>query len=248
MAPPPLQALPGNGKRWALFLDFDGTLVDLASSPDRIQVPRGLPQLLERLFGRFAGALAVFTGRSLSDLDRHLGLRLPAAGQHGVQRRMEAGVTPREVSVPALDRARERVHELAEAWPQLLVEDKGSTLAVHYRAVPEAGARVHALLREIVAASGRELEIQEGKYVYELRPAGIDKGVALEAFLRVPPFSGRLPLAVGDDVTDETAFAAALRAGGAAVKVGAGESRAAWRLDTPRSVRAWLENGMEHDE
>lgn len=248
VVPPPLHALAGNAKCWALFLDFDGTLVDLAPSPDKIEVPHELPQLLKRLSDRFAGALAIFTGRSLSDLDRHLGLSFPAAGQHGAQRRMEIGMAPREASVPALEMARERMHELAAAWPRLLVEDKGATLAVHYRAVPDAGARVHALLREIVAASGSELEIQEGKYVYELRPAGIDKGAALDAFLQVPPFSGRLPLVVGDDVTDETAFAVALRAGGAAVKVGAGESRAAWRLDTPRSVRSWLENGVEHDE
>lgn len=237
--------LAGEVGRWALFLDFDGTLVDLASSPEMITVPRALPRLLKGLSSRFAGALAIFTGRSLADLDRHLGIRLPAAGQHGVQRRFEAGAQPWEASVPRLDDIQHRLRELSGSWPGLLVEDKGSTLAVHYRAAPEAGEQVRGLFEEIVQAAGEALDIQEGKYVYELRPAGVDKGAALEAFMDMPPFAGRVPLVVGDDVTDEAAFEAALKAGGVAVKVGEGTTRARWRLEAPQAVRQWLQGILE---
>ena len=177
----------------------------------------------------FNGALAIFTGRALADLDHYLGIRLPAAGQHGVQRRVDVGEPLWRASATLLDGARASVHKLAAAWPRLLVEDKGSTLAVHYRAVPEAGGRVHASLAAIVDASEGALEIQEGKYVYELRPAGVDKGAALKAFMNTPPFAGRVPLVVGDDVTDEAAFTEAIGAGGTAVKVGGGVSLAPWR-------------------
>ncbi len=244
-APPPLHALTDDGRRWALFLDFDGTLIDLAPSPEEIKVPPELPRLLQELATRFTGALAIFTGRALANLDRHLGIHLPAAGQHGVQQRLEADEQPREISLPSLDEARSSLQELIAAWPRLLVEDKGSTLAVHYRAEPKAGEQVNALFAEIVAASGDALEIQEGKYVYELRPTGVDKGKALEAFMQTPPFAGRLPLVVGDDVTDEAAFAVALRIGGSAVKVGEGVTCAPWRMASPRNVRTWLQDMLE---
>ncbi len=228
-----------------MFLDFDGTLVDLAPSPEEINVPPELPRLLQELATDFAGALAIFTGRTLANLDRHLGIHLPAAGQHGVQRRLKADEQPQEIPLPSLDGARSRLHELIAAWPRLLVEDKGSTLAVHYRADPGAREQVHALFEEIVAASGNTLEIQEGKYVYELRPAGVDKGVALNAFMQTPPFAGCLPLVVGDDVTDEAAFEAALRAGGSAVKVGEGVTCAPWSIASPYKVRIWLQAMLE---
>ncbi len=228
-----------------MFLDFDGTLVDLAPSPEEINVPPELPRLLRELATGFAGALAIFTGRTLANLDRHLGIRFPAAGQHGVQRRLEADAQPREISMPSLDRARASLGELVAARPRLLVEDKGSTLAVHYRADPEAGDKVRALFADIVDASGNALEIQEGKYVCELRPAGVDKGMALDTFMETPPFAGRLPLMVGDDATDEAAFAAALRSGGSAVKVGEGATCAPWRIASPSNVRIWLQDKLE---
>lgn len=231
--------------RWALFLDFDGTLVELAPSPDKISVPPELPRLLMGLSQRFAGALAIFTGRALADLDHHLGVRFPACGQHGAQRRVEAEGEVWQADMPPLDRVRDGLRALTETWPKLLVEDKGTTLAVHFRAVPEAGGSVRAVLDKFVDQSKSTMEIQEGKYVYELRPAGVDKGIALEEFMSVPPFAGCLPLAVGDDVTDEAAFESALRAGGSAIKVGAGATHAPWHLDNPHSVCAWLGNLQE---
>lgn len=239
-APPPLQSIAPDAKGWALFLDFDGTLVDLAPTPETIVVPPRLPPLLRALLARFDGAVAVVTGRSLSDLDRHLGSKLPASGQHGAQWRSQPDQAPIERSVPALEAVRRRVKELTDARPGLIVEDKGATLAVHYRNEPEAGERVNALLDELARASAGALEVVMGKCVCEVRPVGVNKGAALEAFLRAPPFSGRRPLMVGDDVTDEAGFDTALRAGGAAIKVGEGESCAPWRLSTPDDVRVWL--------
>lgn len=244
-APPPLLSLAGEAGRCAVFLDFDGTLVELAPTPDAIVVPPGLPDLLQDLSARFSGALALVTGRSLSNLDRHLGLSLPAAGQHGAQWRLTPGGSAVEVDAPTLKAARDRVRELARAWPGLVVEDKGSTLAVHYRGAPEAGREVTALLDALAQDSGGELEALTGKSVCEVRPAGVHKGAALDAFLREPPFAGRLPLMVGDDVTDEAAFAAALGAGGAAIKVGEGNSLAPWRLPGPAAVRSWLAEAPE---
>ena len=246
-APPPLLSVAGDAGRWALFLDFDGTLVELAPTPEAIVVPSRLPGLLQALSGRFSGALALVTGRSLSNLDRHLGRSFPAAGQHGAQWRFVPDQPPRERHEPALEAARRRVHELAGSRPGLVVEDKGATLAVHYRAVPEAGREVHAELEALARASSGALEVISGKSVCEIRPAGADKGAALDTFLGTPPFAGRLPLMLGDDVTDEAGFAAALRAGGAAIKVGEGESLAPWRLPTPSSVLTWLSEALEED-
>jgi len=244
-APPPLLSVAGDARGWSLFLDFDGTLVDLAPTPEAIVVPPRLPSLLQSLSVRFDGALAVVTGRSLSNLDRHLGLSLPAAGQHGAQWRFRPGQAAAEEPLPALDAARHRVRELAEAWPALVVEDKGSTLAVHYRGAPEAGRDVDAVLAGLAQASPDTLEVVRGKSVCEIRPAGVNKGAALEAFLHEPPFAGRLPLMVGDDVTDEAGFVAALNAGGTAIKVGEGESCAPWRLPAPQAVRTWLSAALE---
>lgn len=244
-APPALLSFIGNAREWALFLDFDGTLVDLAPTPEAIVVPPHLPSLLRALSSRFDGAVAVITGRSLVNLDRHLGFSPPAAGQHGAELRLQSSAVPTNPSASAPAALRQRVGELAAAWPGLVVEDKGATLAVHYRAVPEAAKYVNAALAELAQASANTLEVVMGKSVCEVRPAGINKGAALDAFLRAPTFSGRLPLMVGDDVTDEAGFAAALRAGGSAIKVGEGETCAPWRLPAPEAVYAWLSADLE---
>lgn len=243
--PPPLRSIAGDARKWALFLDFDGTLVELAATPEAIRVPPGLPSLLRGLSNYFTGAVAVITGRSLANLDRHLGFSLPAAGQHGAELRLQSSAAPTNLSAPALDALRQRVGELAAAWPRLVVEDKGATLAVHYRAVPEAGEQVNAVLTQMAQASAQTLEVVMGKSVCEVRPVGANKGAALDAFLHEPPFSGRRPLMLGDDVTDEAGFAVALWAGGSAIKVGEGESCAPWRVPAPTAVRAWLSAALQ---
>ncbi|MGH8226213.1 MAG: trehalose-phosphatase [Gammaproteobacteria bacterium] len=244
--PPPIAQLVSDPGEWALFLDFDGTLVDLAASPDAIQVPPALSPLLSDLRERFGGALAVLTGRALADLDRHLpGARLAAAGQHGAELRRHPQDRETVVESPALGAARIEFEHFGAEHPGVFMEDKGASLALHYRAAPEARAVLVALAETAAAASAGTLELIHGKAVCELRPAGSDKGRALRGFLAVPPFAGRRPLVLGDDVTDEEAFAAALNAGGAAIKVGEGATCAHWRLATPATARTWLAGILE---
>ncbi len=243
-SPPPLSELVDNDKR-ALFLDFDGTLLDLATSPDAIFVPEELPSLLRRLHERLDGALAILTGRSLADLDGYLpGLELPAAGQHGAERRLHSGDVASTVLTSALAAARGEIAQFKAAHSAILVEDKGASLALHYRSAPEQHGAIAGLSRRLVAESDGALEVIEGKAVCEIRPAGSNKGAALRALLAEAPFGGRLPLALGDDVTDEAAFGAALAANGQAIKVGDGPTEAGWRLADPAAVRAWLAQAL----
>ncbi len=243
--PPPLAELTKNSGQWALFLDFDGTLVDLAPTPDAITVPPDLPGLLEGLSTCFNGALAIMTGRALADLDRHLGgLRLRAVGQHGAECRIDPAQHERAEPALILDAARRKIREFAMAHPGVLVEDKGAAIAVHFRGAPHVEAQATTLVTRIADESEGALDVMPGKAVCELRPAGKDKGVALRSLLGIPPFRGRWPLVLGDDVTDEAAFAAALSASGSAVKVGCGETCAPWRLASPSEARRWLAGGM----
>ncbi|HLQ86192.1 MAG TPA: trehalose-phosphatase [Salinisphaeraceae bacterium] len=238
---PPPQAWPAPPERWALFLDFDGTLVDLAASPDAIQLPAVLPALLHRLNTHFANALAILTGRSLHSLDHYLAPPAwPAAGQHGAEIRWHAGRTDLMNTGNALAAARTRLQALAAHYPGLLLEDKGASMTLHYRAAPELQQMARSWAEALAAASAGELEVLAGKAVYELHPAGINKGHALQHFLSAPAFRDRKPLVIGDDVTDETAFVTALKSGGSAIKVGSGATAAPWRLADAAAVRLWL--------
>jgi trehalose 6-phosphate phosphatase len=227
---------------WCLFLDFDGTIVDIADSPSGITVPPGLVTLLERISFALDGALALVSGRSLVDLDRLLSpLRLPSAGVHGLERRDAQGRTTRcRVDDAALLAARTAMQQYAARYPDLLLEDKGLALALHYRRSPKLGPRVSRVVHAIAKDLGPTLEVQEGTHVCEIKPVGADKRTAVEAFLSEPPFAGRRPICVGDDATDRGAFRAVCRHGGLAIAVGA-RLQARWRLPDPTAVRCWLE-------
>ena len=234
--PPPLSLLDGA----ALFLDFDGTLVELAEAPDAIRVPGELPGLLQRLAKRLDGRLAIVSGRALSDLDSHV--RCPGvamSGSHGLELRLADG-SARPVARPeTLDAARAEIAAFAGGGEGLLVEEKPASLALHYRQAPEREDEVAALMDSLAARTG--LVIQRGKMVAELRPPGADKGDALAALMREPGFAGARPLFMGDDLTDEHAFEAAARLGGAGVLVGPQrETAARYRLDGVAEVAAWL--------
>lgn len=223
----------------ALFLDFDGTLVDIAETPEAIHVPPALIGLLGELHRLLGGALAVVSGRQIDSLDRFLApLRLPAAGEHGVQRRDAEGRMQEQRALD-LRGVLDIANELAQAHPGLLVERKHAAIALHYRLVPQ----LEALCREslVQAIDGQpQFELMHGKFVFEVKPAGINKGIAIDAFLREAPFAGRVPVFAGDDTTDESGFAVVQPRGGTAIKVGSGPSLALHRLDSPRAVFEWL--------
>lgn len=224
----------------ALFLDFDGTLVDLAARPEAVTVPADLVDLLGALRIRLAGALAVVSGRPLAQIDAHLApLQLPAAGVHGTERRRADGELER-LAVADLDAASlATLQALADRHAGVLLEIKPGATALHYRLAPDAEALCVAAMRTI-AASRPDLSLLEGKCVLELKSAKSGKGRAIEAFLREPPFIGRRAVFAGDDVTDEAGFAAVQALGGIGIKVGEGPSVAHERLASPEAVRAWL--------
>lgn len=238
----PLPPPPALDAGWACFLDFDGTLVDLAPTPDGIQVDAALPALLDNARRRLAGALAVVSGRSLADLDRWLPQPgSPRAGLHGLERRNAAG---RHFLHPAPAGLRNAVAAaftpMLARHPALLLEDKGPAMAVHYRRIPEIDAEVRLRMEEIAEKLGSAVTVQYGKCVAELRPAGIGKGTAVAEFLAEPPFLGRRPVFVGDDLSDAHAFAAVNARHGLSIAVGREDLGAGHLLPDVAAVRRWL--------
>lgn len=233
--PPPLDAA-----RHALFLDFDGTLVDFAPTPDEIVLRPGSRELLQAVSDRLGGALAIVTGREIANLDRHLDpLRLAAAGVHGNQARLAGRDIEAVPPSPDMEAARRRLLEAVPPGDRLRLEDKGAAIVVHFRGAEEEAGRAEAIAR--AAAAGLEgVEIVPGHAIFELRQKGVHKGGAILALLKRPPFSGRLPVFVGDDRTDEDGFRACVEAGGFGVKVGPGETAARWRLADISAVHDWL--------
>jgi len=231
---------------WAWFFDIDGTLIEFAATPSAVRRDAALQRLIARLHRAAGGALALISGRSIADIDALFpGTRLPVAGQHGVERRDAAGRVSRHAfPTERLAWARERLSEAASRHPGLLLEDKGLSLAVHYRRAPRLAGFAHRLVRSLQARLGDAYCVQTGKRVVEMKPAGRDKGGAVVEFLREAPFRGRVPVFVGDDVTDEYGFAMVNRARGHSVKVGAGRTVARLRLRDVRAVREWLERGL----
>jgi trehalose 6-phosphate phosphatase len=236
LLPPPSALIEGA----ALFLDFDGTLVELADTPDAIAVPAGLGPMLERIRRRLAGRLAIVSGRSLDDLQRHLPLHgIAFSGSHGLELQLANG-TKLPLSVPiGLDDVRARVEAFAALTPGLLVEEKPAGIALHYRLAPDEGPRAQAFLGAL--AKERGLEVQHGAMVAELRPTGATKGDAIKAFMTEPEFTGARPLFMGDDLTDEHGFAAVADLGGAGILVGPPrDSAARYRLGSVAEAGAWL--------
>lgn len=228
---------------WAYFLDLDGTLLDIAARPDAVVTDRQLLVLIERLFNVCGGALALVSGRTLADMEQRLmGLEIPLAGQHGLERRNALGDIHRRdgAASEGLLRMRLLLTPLVDRHPGLLLEDKGLSLALHYRQAPLLAPYLHRLLPRLTAQAGGGLMVQKGKRVLEVKPSGIDKGTAIEDFLREPPYCGRLPVFVGDDVTDEHGFVVVNHYSGISIKVGRGPSCARYRLPDVEAVRRWL--------
>lgn len=223
----------------ALFLDFDGTLVDIAPRPDQVVVTPELLAALGALQGRLAGRLAIVSGRPIAELDRMLApLVLPAAGVHGMERRGADGVL-RQLPAPDFTEVRTQAHALAARHPGLWVEEKHGALALHYRQAPE----LQALCVEAMEAAVRTslgLLLMEGKMIVEIKAAGVSKGTAIRDFLTEAPFIGFRPLFIGDDTTDEAGFDHVERVGGIGLKVGPGSTVASSRIASSQAVRELL--------
>jgi trehalose 6-phosphate phosphatase len=233
---PPLSLLGGA----ALFLDFDGTLVDLAETPGAILVSPDVPPLLRRLHARLDGRLAIVSGRAIADLERHLDCSgFAISGSHGLELRLADGMhIPLAAPVDLAD-VRGKIDRFAAQTPGLLIETKPSSIALHYRRAPAEAERVERFMWALGQKAG--LALQPGKMVFELRPKGADKGDAVRAFMAEPEFGGARPVFVGDDLTDEDAFEAVAAMGGAGILVGpARESAAQYRLADVAAVADWL--------
>lgn len=229
----------------ALFLDVDGTLLEIAARPELVRVPESVPALLARLSVQREGALALISGRPLAQLDRLFQpWRGAAAGLHGLERRRADGIVDHVLdpgSATALDRLRPRLAELAAGESGLSLEDKGETLALHYRAVPHREAEIRALAEAMQRETASVLRLIAGKMVVEFQPRSANKGRAIAAFLAEPPFAGRRPIFIGDDMTDEDGFVEIRRRGGTGIRVGPPHpTAAAYRLPDVTAVLAWL--------
>ncbi len=247
MSRPRPGAPPAPRPDWAYFLDVDGTLIDIAETPEAVHVDGALLELITRLQRASGGAVALVSGRALSFLDSRLGaLRLPLAGQHGLERRDSAGRVHVHAAPPAAKAAiKTALAPVLARHPGLLLEDKGLTLALHYRLAPQLASYAHRLMAGLAAAANAGLEVQRGRRVAEIKPAGKDKGAAVAAFLAEPPFKGRRPVFIGDDLNDEHGFAAVNRLEGISVKVGKGASCARYRLPDVAAVRRWLGDALQ---
>ena len=239
--------MPPFAPGWAFFLDLDGTLLEIADTAESVGIGSSERALLQEMKDAAGGALALISGRSLAHIDELFApLVLPAAGQHGAERRDAQGRRWRHVFPAArLRPVAGDIRGFAERHRGLVFEDKGASMALHYRFVPQLAAAAHAAVREAAAPLGDAVEVQGGKMVVELKPAGCDKGKAIEEFMQEAPFAGRVPVFLGDDVTDEQGFRSINRLGGHSVKVGEGPSAARWRLEDPAAARSWLQEWLD---
>jgi trehalose 6-phosphate phosphatase len=225
----------------ALFLDLDGTLLEIAPTPELVVVPPGLPDLLTNVHGQLGGAVAIVTGRPIGVIDRLLApFHASAAGEHGVALRYQDGTVeemPKGLAVP--DTWRDALKAAAERWPGVLVEPKPHGVAVHYRLVPERGNDVWRLVRALVPQDHPWFRLIPAREAVEIGPRAASKGHAVERLMAQAPFRGRRPIFVGDDFTDEAGMEAARQFGGEGLRVAevfGGE---------PAAVRAWLRRGAE---
>lgn len=239
--------MPPFERNWCFFLDLDGTLLDIAETPEAVGISAAQKGLLQEVREAAEGALAIISGRALARIDELFApLVLPAAGQHGAERRDAKGVRHRHrFQANVLRPVAVGMRSFAARHRGLVFEDKGASVALHYRLAPQLAGAVQAAVREAAQPLGGAVEVQDGKMVVELKPAGCDKGKAIAQFMQEPPFAGRVPVFLGDDVTDEYGFRVVNAMGGHTIKVGEGPSAARWRLENPTSTRAWLQAWLE---
>jgi trehalose 6-phosphate phosphatase len=227
----------------AILLDIDGTLLDLMPTPREVWVPPGLAMTLNGLVAATSGALALVSGRSLNDIDLIFAPeRFPAVGGHGAEMRLNTDDEATAPLAPLLDKElKRRLAAIARISPGILLEDKGYSLALHYRLAPHAKEAIEAAITLIRADMPDEsVEVLPGKCVFEIKPAGFTKAIGVRALMQQSPFAGRRPLFIGDDVTDESVFAIMPEMRGLAFSVGRRADGVNGHFDAPRDVRAFL--------
>jgi trehalose 6-phosphate phosphatase len=226
----------------AILLDIDGTILDIAPTPGQVSVPPGLRETLTRLQDLTAGAVALVSGRLLADIDVIFApLRLAAIGGHGAELRRWPGAEPERRAGSLGAELKRALAALSTLGSGILVEDKGYSLALHYRLAPELGAALNAAVSGICAQSpSGTIDILPGKAVIEVKPARVDKGSAVRELMKRPPFRGRHPIFIGDDVTDEPVFGVIPQFGGLGFSVGRIVAGVDGHFDRPEDVRAFL--------
>ena len=256
-SPDPMERFAG-ARGWALFLDIDGTLLDLAPHPERVVVPADLPGRLRRLSRALDGALALVSGRPLAGIDRLFPRELDAVGTHGAEWRLNDRTEV--LALPGVgdkggDKGGDRGGDSGllrggpaagplarlERLPGVWLEAKPRGLAIHYRQAPEWAETTRDLARALLVALGPAYRLQAGKEVLEILPAQASKGAGIRRLMALPPYRGRTPVFAGDDLTDEDGFAAVNALGGLSIRVGTGDgTQARHRLATPAALRDWL--------
>ena len=224
-----------------LFLDVDGTLIELAETPFDAHAGADLKRLLGDVSARLCGAVALVSGRSIGYLDQLFApLRLPSAGLHGVERRSASGAMHgASFNDLQLSSTRAALAALAQQHPGVLLEDKGRTLAIHYRLAPHLAADIGDAVTVLAAALEPQFHVQHGSMMLEIKPRRFNKGNSVKEFMHEPPFSGRRPVYIGDDLTDLDGFRAADDLGGVSIAVG-DRVQARCHLSDPAAVHAWL--------
>jgi trehalose 6-phosphate phosphatase len=238
MNPPPPPSL-----EWCLFLDVDGTLVELTDTPSQTEGDPEIIGLLRHVSERLGGAVALVSGRRIETLDALFApLRLPAAGVHGVERRKAGGAVQGANFVDArLDPARAAITSLVATYPGTLMEDKDRSVAVHFRLAPQFEGAMRQAIIDIAEPLGSHYHIQGGNMMFEIKPRGFSKATAIATFMREPPFTGRRPVFVGDDLTDLDGFRMVESQGGISIAVGV-RVHAQFHLANVAAVRAWLKS------
>lgn len=230
----------------ALFLDFDGTLVELAPLPDEVKLDRRVGPALEKLHSALGGALALVSGRPISVLDDFLAPhRFDIAGLHGAQVRLGGALRSESKAPEALRDATRDLVRFANSHVGIIVEDKRISVALHWRLAPQLEDDALALMRNVAAKMGPSVRLQQGKSVAELVPADASKGGAIAWLMQEPPYRGRRPVFIGDDITDEAGFETVNALGGLSIRIGEGKTCAAQRLASPTALRTILLDAAE---
>jgi trehalose 6-phosphate phosphatase len=247
--PVPRSVLPHLSET-AILLDIDGTLLDLAPTPREVWVPPGLAETLKGLLARTSGALALVSGRSLNDIDLIFAPdQFPAVGGHGAEMRLSTDNEAVASHAPPMDKElKRRLAAIAKLSPGILLEDKGYSLALHYRLAPHAEKAIYEAVSLIRAdLPNAPIEVLPGKSVCEIKHSGFNKASGVLELMKHEPFKGRRPFFIGDDVTDETVFAIMPDLNGLAFSVGRRAQGVAGHFDEPRDVRSWLAHLLDDE-